>query len=468
MRPRIALVWFPPAPPSDLDRLEPVHSQLCSATDALMARLLPSLRMPPKVVAYNVGVAWLAAYAGDLDVDVAVLRPEELRPCEYDTIGFSVTCPDVPDALALVEKTTREHPDTLLLVGGPHFHAASSDELQRWIDAGVSVIDKGAGLGAIDFARLSPGLRVGQVPVVLDTPWMRLFEEVRGPDYATAGVEVASTIPNVCASTGCMSHCAFCAGAASPWTPRALEDVRAELEQLAAALPRGRMVHFTDCDLAQSPSRLARLLRGLPDGLVYSCDMHLRSVRSALVQAMWEAGFVRINVGIEDTQADRAALGMLSIRGSHREALSDLRAAFGGVIRGYFMVGLPGTANITTQSHLEELAHLLETGLLDIATVKTLVPYPGTQLGEHPEAFGVNLLDRNLKHYRRLGRPVYETAQMTSQDIDTWLLSSLKVINETYGARLATLDAHDVATTCNYFRTMTSREPSPISKAQAG
>jgi radical SAM superfamily enzyme YgiQ (UPF0313 family) len=468
MRSKIALVWFPPAPPFDLGRLEPVHSQLCSATDALMARLLPSLRMPLDVIAYNVGVTWLAAYARDLGFDVAVLRPEELRPDECDAIGFSVTCPDAPDALALVEMVAREHPRTLLLAGGPHFHAASSDELQHWIEAGVSVIDKGAGLDALDFARRNARRRDGQLPVVLDTPWSRLFQDVRGPDYSAAGVDIACTIPSICASTGCPSHCAFCAGATSQWTPRALDDVQAELEQLAAVLPRGHMVHFTDCDLAQSPSRLARLLKRLPDGLVYSCDMHLRSVRSDLVQGMWERGFVRINVGIEDTLADRAALGMLSIPGGHRDALLRLRTAFEGIIRGYFMVGLPGATSVTSQTDLRELAYLLETGLLDIATVKTLVPYPGTQLCEDSPASGVSVLDRDLTHYRRLGFPVYETSEMTSQDIDDWLQSSLETVNKAYELRLTTLGANCVDTTCNYFRTMTARDRTRVLDAKVG
>ncbi len=77
-----------------------------------------------------------------------------------------------------------------------------------------------------------------------------------------------------------------------------------------------------------------------------------------------------------------------------RQGIANAKAA-GLVVRVYLMVGFPGE----TWQTIRETVNLMEDCQPDEFSVYPLVPYPGTPLYKHPEAFGITTINPDFAQY---------------------------------------------------------------------
>jgi len=416
---------------------------------------IPGVNLPPAVEAYAPGLLWLATYAQLQGIETRIVTFDQIlkdgipKDC---CIGFTATAPDVPGVLTMVEQLRDVAPETMFALGGAHVQACSPREADRLLAAGINVIDKGNGSALIALLQGRPPGAGGVLGLQLDSPWPSLLPGIRKPDYDLLGDRLMRSVPNTFTALGCNGRCVYCSSSGTRRVQRHLASVVEELEDLGNRLPEGRLVHFTDCDFLADPSRVERLLPQLPRSLRYSCDCNVASARADVLRVMWASGFVRINLGIEDPHCNRTWLRMRELPNLFHQ-LRSIRMAFPGVIRGYFLVGLPGSRLNSIKPFLDSMRELLDSRIIDVATVKALVPYPGTFLHSHAKEFGLTILTRELKHYMRLDHPVYELDGLPAETIEQWLIEALLIAREAYVKRVADdhLDSSS-PTSCNYTR----------------
>jgi anaerobic magnesium-protoporphyrin IX monomethyl ester cyclase len=207
-------------------------------------------------------------------------------------------------------------------------------------------------------------------------------------------------VVSLLSSRGCPHRCVFCnsmvmGGGAPIARYRSPGNLVAEIQSLRE---RYRAFRFND-DCFSTHPRLPELLAGLADlDILFRAFARVEDLTPHTCRALRRAGCMHVAVGLESL--DPANLRML---GKARQAghESNVRRAVdaGIAVRGYFMVGLPHDTDQGIERHFQLAAQL---GLAEFS-VYPLIPYPGTQIAQHPERFGYTILNEDFRDYVQIG-----------------------------------------------------------------
>lgn len=194
-------------------------------------------------------------------------------------------------------------------------------------------------------------------------------------------------------SRGCPYKCSFCA-APTMWgrrvTYRSPENIRREIKHLVARYGI-RGFRFQDDDIAVNFGRLADLCNMLkPLNVVWRASARTDSVNRPALEKMKEAGCVEIGYGIETICQETLDINNKNTRVEDMAKIIQATKDVGIHNRLYMIIGLPGEekgiANRTIEFLQEADPHCV--------MLSTFVPYPGTDIFNHPEKYGVK-----IKHY---------------------------------------------------------------------
>ena len=72
-------------------------------------------------------------------------------------------------------------------------------------------------------------------------------------------------------------------------------------------------------------------------------------------------------------------------------------------VKGFFIMGLPGETEETAQKTIQLSRSLKEEGLT-LADFYFLTPFPGTSIWNNPEAFGIEIIDKDYTKYLETGK----------------------------------------------------------------
>ena len=203
----------------------------------------------------------------------------------------------------------------------------------------------------------------------------------------------------VMTSRGCPYACIFCASRGM-WERkvryRSVGHVEGELHWLAEKFGV-RQFRFVDDTVTMNLGRLSALC----DVLFVMGDVAWRaSVRAKpngleMFQRMRYAGCREILIGVES--GDQDVLDKLQKGATVEDNLTAVTNASraGLVVRMMIMVGTPGETSKTVRRNKE----FIKAVPCDSVVVKSFVPLPGSAVWSDPEAYGVQILDRDLEHY---------------------------------------------------------------------
>jgi radical SAM superfamily enzyme YgiQ (UPF0313 family) len=142
----------------------------------------------------------------------------------------------------------------------------------------------------------------------LDDDLMPARDLRRQPYYLTSkGVSTGFTVDQVAGSRGCPHHCKFCSFAVNPWgvkrcwTPRSVDSIVREIEQIDADL-----ILFVDDVFTHQPDRVAELCdrliaKRIRKHFIVNARVEIAK-RPDVIRKMEQAGFLALLIGVESTQ----------------------------------------------------------------------------------------------------------------------------------------------------------------------
>lgn len=393
---------------------------------------------PPLGLAYLAGAldaAGVAVTVLDLVVvpHTATAIAEALNRLQPDVVGVTAVSMTAEKAFDIIRDVKRTAPDILTVMGGPHATFSAAETLNRIPE--LDVIVRGEGertlldlLGAAKRKarwKTIPGLAYRLDGGVHQTPWRKPLQDLDAlPDparhhlplgrYRTLGMPVSLTT-----SRGCPYACIFCVGrrmVGARVRYRHPERVVDEMEQLAdLGFPQ---INLADDLFTANPRHClaicdAILRRGL--ALRWSAFARVDTVSTRLLTRMREAGCHAVSFGMESGNAGILKRVRKNITLAQSEAAVAMCRQTGMEAHASFILGLPGETPETLAETLTFARRLRDQGLS--YGFHLLAPFPGTAVGDDPEAFGLRILSRHWPAYHA-NRAVCEPLGITRERLD--------------------------------------------------
>lgn len=331
-----------------------------------------------------------------------------------DVICLTSTTPQYSEVLQLAKALG---PHRRLVLGGPHAVDAEQiaresvfDAIIRGYDivASADVIEKVAAEGPVP-AGTPKRSRCFRCDGYVHVP--KLFGLIP-PD------KLRQTLLYTYASTGCPNRCSYCSEHRIERSVSCLPAEACRDEMLYLTREAGlRLVHFADNDFLLNEGHARRILDMIEEnGIRASFSINtspmsvMRKGTADLLARFVDLGLVELLVGVECFSESVLALNCkpYGVSGFF-DAFSAVRKAVDiPVVTFFSMVGLPGETEKTIRENLAWWERFAGEGLFDFSLPKLFVPYPGSEVYENPEAFGVKILSRDWSSYLRRSpiRPV--------------------------------------------------------------
>jgi radical SAM superfamily enzyme YgiQ (UPF0313 family) len=362
-------------------------------------------------------LTWLAGY-------LAEHRPR--------WVGIDVFTDTLFTATRLVRIVRNLAPESRVVLGGAHATMCSEDVLLELMPDAVV-----RGDGELPCADLLSKRRLADVPgiafkrgskVVLTPPPPLLdLDKKPTPDYCLIeNLNPAFYVPMVSTGRGCPYRCAFCAaGTLSPtvrWrsVPLVIQDIAA----VRAALGGQHLVIADDTftvDAARTEAFCNAIVEigGGRDFVWYAEGRVDRLTRHpALLAQLRAAGLRFLQLGIESGDERVLAAYRKQIRLDDAVELCRACAREGIFIHAGFIVGGPFESAATLANTRALFMHLAEAsaGHLQVR-FEFLNPLPATDVFDHPEQYGLSLLDRRLYSSVSFDNCVTETEALSWAEI---------------------------------------------------
>ncbi|MCI8930908.1 MAG: radical SAM protein [Lachnospiraceae bacterium] len=332
-----------------------------------------------------------------------------------DIAAFGCVCPTVPICGNLAEKIKSRYPAAITVIGGAHVNMALNQTIKKFPC----------------FDRYSFGYDKEAAGRVIGREINREIEDEPYVDYSILPYSLNEYDINIFTTLGCPFRCAYCQDGQMPYLEHRLDG---GLGMIQEQLALGKLVHFFDSTLGYCESRLfevCKALQALKHKFVLSCDIRAEFLTEKTLKALEDAGFREIRVGLE--AADSRVLEK-----NNRKILPDtvmdkiklVRKNSGLYLTLYTVSGLPGFTLETYRKNQEIYRYLLETRSVDEIKNAQYVPYPRDNMDLTGK--GIIWMEDKWENYDRQSYPVYETKELTRQQIWEGFLDTARTINRAW------------------------------------
>ena len=368
------------------------------------------------------GLLYLAAnLRGDhdcrvLDAISLDISPEgclsEVRGFNPDLVGITVFADCLYACRHLVGRIKDISPATRIVLGGPHANLYPR-ELAGWSDVDfvmtgfcentfdrlVGTLEAHPEPAHADLASI-PGLYWCDGPNAVaselsaDPTWD--ITKIRRPDrtlldlnrYFT--VANSQTITTAVSSRGCPFSCTFCDVFERRYLTRDIDDIIAELQEIAAL--GIKQVHFFDDCFNLKRQRTIDICKAMIKadlGIEWSLRGRISPCDDELARLLYRAGCRRVQLGIEGTNGETIRRIEKRIDITRVPEVVRIYRRAGILTMGYFILGFPFQ---THEDCVESCEDILRMGL-DYVNMFALIPYPKTAIYEDLRTQG--LIDRD-------------------------------------------------------------------------
>ena len=331
-------------------------------------------------------------------------------PADGDFYGISIFTPQYRSACE-VSEYIKNHLGGIVIGGGHHITALPEESLRN---SGIDIAVMGEGeLSLFEIVTCKdlqdiPGIAYKENSHIVcnpPRPFHPNLDEFPFPDIdeidfqqypgmvldKNAGIYEMSIIT----SRGCPYDCAFCASKAFWKRTVRFHSADYVMNAIDALHDRGiNEFRFVDDNFDLNKPRLRKILARLKDRQSkWSCGMRSENVTHQTMAMMKESGLTEVSLGIES--ASNKILKLINKRETvetHIRAIEIIKQ-YDIDIKAFLMSHLPGE----DQSTVDETVRFVRDQPIDCYTVSTFVPFPGTDIWQHPERYGYSF-DRNQSY----------------------------------------------------------------------
>ena len=338
----------------------------------------------------------------------------------------------INDAIDLCDFVKSANPQIKTILGGHHATARDVTTITR--SPSIDIVIRGEG----EYVLLDLLCRPTHLPSVEGITYRDALGNIRRnrdredtvevcklpmPAYHLLGDNIGEYAHNISSGRGCPYNCKFCAEGAffhgiRRKTP---SQVIAELSYLDSRLPPGAHVFMNDSTYlidSEWTAELCQRIRQSNINLWISCNIRPETVTAEILRDIQQSRFSTVCVGFEDGNDEiRRKAGKTCSFDELCKACKVIRETGNLMINAYWMTGLPGSTLSSVRENIQKAEFLIHENLVDDIHNKIFVPYPGTNIGDTPEIFDLDILTKDWSKYDRLSFPVYRLRNMTEQQI---------------------------------------------------
>lgn len=402
------------------------------------------------------GLAYIAAVLEENDIDVNILDMKVtnmnlndyrkmLVKTEPEIVGITSMTINAPDAIEIAKATKQENKDITTVIGGVHATFMYDDILMKYPEVDIVVRFEGeyTMLDLIKCLESDGDLKSiqgiaysdvkGKLVVTPTRPKIENLDELPMPARHLLPMELYKTYVDkanrgftLITSRGCPFHCIFCSTSIFHGPKVRMHSVKRVVDEMEYLVQNynTRHVSFADDLFTLNRRRVMEICneileRGLD--VRWGCLSRVDTVDLELLTMMKKAGCDSIFFGVESVSQkvlDKIRKGFTVEQA--KKALKFAKQAGMRVVAS-FIVGLPGE---TLESALQILPFLTETRP-DLVGIHALSPFPGTEIYEHPERYGIKILHREWNKYDLIS-PTTETEYLSAKDLVYLQLKLLK------------------------------------------
>jgi len=336
-------------------------------------------------------------YKGEpLEVKLLDMAYETEIP-KSDIYGLSACSLDMPELLNVAHRI-RQEKGGLIVAGGAHFDSFKKEYWDKEIkELPIDVICLGEGEHTFPKAVHSLDDRVKKVIEehsacnldLLDFPAWDLLDKEK---------YFSSKNGTMMTSRGCYARCAFCASPhihQSRVRFRSVANVEKELDMLIKDYGLN-FIRFQDDSMILNARRFEKMAYMIGSkGINYRCSMRTDQVTDDVLYLLKNSGCTEIGFGIES--AEQHVLDLLNKNNTvdnNRRALLKAKE-YNFKTRAFIMTGLPGESKTSAETMIKFLSQTNP----DVVTMTSFTPLPGSDIYNHPEKYGVEIIDKDWSKY---------------------------------------------------------------------
>ncbi|MDY7034276.1 MAG: radical SAM protein [Thermodesulfobacteriota bacterium] len=347
-----------------------------------------------------------------------------------DVVGATSVTMNVKTALGVLQDYQQERPDIITVMGGPHVTFDAENILRD--NSHVDFIVRGE--GEVTFTELlevigsrSPlghvrGISYRDDARILHNEERPLIEDINILPYPARYLVPLSrykalTFPiNMITSRGCPYNCIFCLGGKMMGRKVRYFDVMRVVDEFEMLSSMGfKQINIVDDLFTSNKDRCIAICDEIIRRKIshpWNAFARVNTVSKDLLKKMKKAGCTMLCFGIES--GDQKILNTIEKKITLEEAQRAIQLCVevGMDSLGSYILGLPGESHETVHETLRFAADLNPAYGFHI-----LAPFPGTEVRERNEEYGIKILTDDWNQYDA-NRSVSETPGISGSEID--------------------------------------------------
>lgn len=363
------------------------------------------------------GPLYVAAKIRDLGHEVILTSLlEGHEPCDgevapADAFLISFSTPQFDESVRMCHYVRRIHPKGVVVAGGPHPTSRPKETLMAGFDAIVTGEFEDIALQFLDDLENSSLKRIynGQPVEDLDSvpfPARDLLIEshIRNDELAVMKQEYTGLgVVSLMCTRGCPFNCAFCSNLVmgrrvrfrSPgnvmdevaWVVDNIGVTSFKIQDDTFTLNKNYVRELAEASKSRFGDKVTYRVNTRVDVFDEEVAQYLLDMNVRLVAFGFESGSQRVLDKVNKK---------ITIEQSLVAARISKESGFDSTI-GLMMFGLPGETRETIEEYKEFLTRIRP--YVDVMNLATTIPYPGSAIGERPEAFDAKILCHDYRRY---------------------------------------------------------------------
>lgn len=279
-------------------------------------------------------------------------------------------------------------------------------------------------------------------------------------------------VPRIYTARGCNNDCIYCTANNSNIKKLRKREVNLVVDEIQEIYEKYGKKFFVmgDLEFLMDLEYSKSICQEIIDRCLHVkwwCQIYPKHVDNETIELMKKAGNIQIAMGIESKSEKLLKEVNKEVNTDITIEMINLIKKHGIQIQAYIMVGLPGDTFNSVLENIEFIGELVKEELIDATHLAIMTPYPGSEIYNNQEKYGVEILTSNSNEYYMncdfLGAsiPTYNIKNLTNLEIySLWLLGMAhlekcfkyrKNTNENYKAIYDELNLDEISILDRYY-----------------